>query len=262
MMAGNSACKLVFGGLSNPCFKDESICLVTATNAVTCQNFGLLKDIVNIYPYADVAGERYTKPGVSYACERDRGIEGSAILSVPMRDTHPGYPSVATLITQYGIGNPIESNQYARNSVRYSVDSHHVKNLLRDTEDRRMENFLSALKDLKERLYSREFDRVQYVLIPAGVGRRGQVDEVWLTYYLPTIFTVSESLCARGKTVCIVMSENAFKCLDGKFAGNPRGANLLRPLKELELSHDIVGGRVGEDTCGGDRGPSNFVNTA
>ena len=253
-MEGTTSCRLLFGCLSDPQFKKKSVCLVTAINAVSCKNYGLAKDVVSLYPYADVAGIRYTKPGVSYACQRDRGTTGTVILNDPPSEEHTDDPVVATLITQYGIGDSIETNLYARNSVQYSLDLHHVNNLREDTEDKRLTDFCSSMKELKEKLSKCEFDHIEYVLLPLGIGRRGKIDKMWLAYYLPCIFTFSHEL--EGKTVCFVANENVFSSLDVKFKGNVVMSNLLKPLKELQVMNNFFNcTENGEDTCGADRPP-------
>ena len=53
-------CKLVYSYLSDPALRQKHLCLVTATSAILCKNLGCNKDIVQNYPYAVVAGRRYT----------------------------------------------------------------------------------------------------------------------------------------------------------------------------------------------------------
>ena len=99
-MASKNNCKIIYGSLSDVAFRKKSICLVTATNAITCKNFGCTKDLINIYPYADVAGLRYTKPSASYSCVRDRGIAGTTVINTPSHQEEPDHPVIATMIPQ------------------------------------------------------------------------------------------------------------------------------------------------------------------
>lgn len=252
-MEGSSACKIIFGSLTSPVYKQRGICIVTATNAVACKNFGVMKDVVEAYPYADVAGMRYTKPGASYACQRDRSVTGTAILNTSTLDLYVDNPVVATLITQYGIGKSIENNPYARNSVQYSQDLHHVNGLREDTEERRLHHFHSALTNLKDKLNDQKFDHVQHVLFPLGIGRRGRIDAKWLAYYLPSIFAFNQEL--EGRTVYIVAGEKLFSSLEEKHKGDMVISNLLGPLRKLEIVNNFVkADEESRDTCGADRG--------
>lgn len=232
-----TTCKVVLGSISSLAFKRNSTCLVTATNSVTCKNFGLAKDLVSAYPYGDVAGLRYTKPGVSYACERDRGVAGTAILSRGEDEKDMEKPVICTLVSQYGIGDSIERNVYAQASVQYSSDVHHVNNLRKDTEDGRLDNFSAALRDMKDALSRSEYDFVKYVLLPAGIGRRGQIDKLWLSYYLPCISSMSGAL--KGKTVCIVIHQDVFSTLGSRYEGDEVMSNLVKSLTSMEVLRDF-----------------------
>ena len=237
-MASDSICKLIYGELSDTIFRKNSICLVTATNAITCKNFGHLKNLVSIYPYADIAGLRYTKPGCSYSCTRDRGVPGTTIINTPPQQQQADHPTIATIISQYGIGKPIETNDYAKRCVNYSRDEHHVRNLRNDTLDQRVLYFNSALNKLKQQLNFSEFNHIEYVMFPLGIARSGFIDEIWLTYYLPALISFSNEL--NGKTVCFVANEQIFSSLDNLFNRDDKLALLFMPLKQLEILHNFT----------------------
>ena len=252
-----NSCKLIYSYLSGPALRQKHLCLVTAINAVTCKNFGYMKDIASNYPYADVARRRYTKPGCSYSCVRDRGVVGSAFLNKPPHEEYSNLPLIATLITQYGIGKSIEANEYAKKAVQYSLDIHHVNNLRNDTEERRLSNFTKSLNQLKYLLSSGECDYIQYVIFPLGIGRSGRIDEIWLAYYLPGILAFSKEI--QGKTVCFAVNEEVFVNLDHKYK-NSTVANLLASLKELEILKDVNNPvEISKDVCGADRDPLDFL---
>ena len=252
-----NSCKLVYSYLSDPVLRQKHLCLVTAANAISCKNFGCNKDIVQNYPYADVAGRRYTKPGCSYSCVKDRGVVGSAILNLPPNEEYSNLPLIATLITQYGIGKSIETNEYAKKSVQYSLDIEHVNSLRNDTEEQRLCNFSISLAQLKELLNSSERDYIQYVIFPLGIGRSGNIDEVWLGYYLPSILAFSKEI--QGKTVCFAVNEEVFVNLDHKYKETKLG-NLLAPLKELEILKDVNNYvEISKDVCGANRSPLDFL---
>ena len=100
-----------------------------AINSVGCKNYGLTADLVEKYPYSDLAGRRYCDSDLKcIAREKDRSLEGLCIVrSAPL---YIKGPKIATLVTQYGLGKPYEENGLAQRIVKI-VD----KNLLHVTYD-------------------------------------------------------------------------------------------------------------------------------
>ena len=131
------------------------MCIVTSTNAITCNNYGIAKTIVSKFPYGYVVGIRYTEIGRSYACSRDRGIVG--LVMENLHSTSGDKPTILTMITQYGIGTTIEDNTFAQNAVMYAEDWKHVENLRKDTKQERILNFHQCLDELRNRLLSHFF---------------------------------------------------------------------------------------------------------
>ena len=50
-------------------------------------------------------------------------------------------------------------------------------------------------------------NHLKTIVIPAGIGRRGIVDDIWLTRYLPVIHKFSLDMEKLGKRVIITLSQ-------------------------------------------------------
>ena len=189
--------------------------MVINQNAVSCKNYGVSDDVSRKYSYADVAGARYSCPILEYlACERDRSLEGSTYVHSP-----PFYrqgPTIATLITQYGVGHSIEENTYAQKLLRTCPQESFTNRLRQDTTENRITYFNRSLFKLSVRMKSDEFDHVKTVVIPVGIGRRGKADEVWLTRYLPIISIFAEDIDKSGKECGLICNESYLKFLERK----------------------------------------------
>ena len=146
----------------------ERICIVTATNAVTCKSYGITRTLATKYPYGDVVGTRYTDIGRNYACSRDRGVVGSVLQS--RSSTRSDKPVIVTMITQYGIGGSIEDNAYAQKAAMYSKDGEHADSLRKDTHQDRVAAFTNCLDGLRNLLLSPEFTDVDFLVVPFGIG--------------------------------------------------------------------------------------------
>ena len=131
------------------------MCIVTSTNAITCNNYGIAKTIVSKFPYGYVVGIRYTEIGRSYACSRDRGIVG--LVMENLHSTSGDKPTILTMITQYGIGTTIEDNTFPQSAVMYAKDWKHAENLRKDTRQERILNFHQCLAELRNRLLSQNY---------------------------------------------------------------------------------------------------------
>lgn len=261
MASSTSSCKLVFGNLSENMFRKRNTCLVVATNCVTCRNYGVVADVIRAYPYAELAGFRYSRTGASYACPRDRGIEGSAIVKRPENITswecndEVDLPTIATLLTQYGIGAPIEENEYAQKSVAYSKDEDHADRLARDSKQMRFNHFFSSVKKLKEELSKSSYDYVKYVIFPAGIGQSGRVNTTWLNQYLPVLATFSDEMSKIGKICCVAIMKKNLSLLEERCVEDLYMKNLLAKFKSFEVldeTSSLINGResAGVDVCG------------
>ena len=185
MAVNRSTSVYYIGSLVDDVLDSERVCIVTSTNAITCKNYGLTKTVVSRYPYGDVAGMRYTEIGRNYACSRDRGLAGTVIEN--HHSTNVDKPTIVTMVTQYGIGTSIEDNSFAQQAVMYSKDEKHVESLRRDTKQERIINFNQCLDEMRTRLLSKQFQDIEFLVLPFGVGRPGKLDNVWIHYYYRAI---------------------------------------------------------------------------
>ena len=223
-------------------YRKKCICLVTYTNAITCKNFGHAKVLAEAYPYGNVAGVRYSNDR-GIAQTSDRGVEGTIIVEKPGPHLND-HPTIATLITQYGIGKPIELNKISETIVRYTKDMDHAKRLQCDTSFNRVKKFDDCLLHLRSELSKEENSALKIVLIPVGIGRGGQMDDEWIDYYLPMLYDFSRSVKSLGKKVFLIMSNYYRDKLE-------EGARALSAINKIPLLKKSDMPEIyGEDVCG------------
>ena len=192
---------------SDQVFNSEKNCIVLNQNSISYKNFGRCKDIIEKYPYGNVAGLRKPDETIKiYSRYEDCDQEGECIIKSP-----PYYvesPTIATLITQFGIGRPVEDNNITKNIIKNLQNQDLVNRLSRDSCERRRHLFGRAIFRLGFLLSSPTRDHIKNIIIPAGIARRGQVDDIWLTEYLPPIHKLSIDMEKLHKRVIILISQN------------------------------------------------------
>ena len=212
----SSACKVMYAFVTDDMFNNEKTCIVLNQNSLSYRNFGRCFDTVKKYPYGDVAGlrkpDKYLK---MYSQYEDRGEEGDCIVKHPPH-YFPG-PTIVTLISQYGIGRPIEDNNIAAKIVKNSRNTDLVSRLSNDSMERRCYLFNNAMFKLGVLMSSSSRDFIKNIVIPVGIGRSGNLDDIWLTKYLPVIHRFSLDMDKLGKRVIITLTENVKKVLDDEF---------------------------------------------
>ena len=196
------------GSLVDDVLDNERVCIVTATNAITCQNYGHTNTVICKYPYGNVPGMRYTEIGHNYACRRDRGFAGTIIEN--RHSTNVDKPTIVTMVTQYGIGTTIEDNSFAQKAVMYLKDEKHVESLRRDTKQERIINFNQCLDEMRTRLLSKQYHDIEFLVLPFGIGRPGKLDNVWIHYYYPAIEEFALFAKIRGKTVVFTIGQEYY----------------------------------------------------
>ena len=249
-----NTCSIINGSLSDRRFNKENICLVVGLNSVSCKNVGAVKDLVELYPYCNVAGIRFTKQGSrSIAQVRDRNPEGTAIINLP--PIYRSNPTVASLICQFGMSSPVECNSIAQQMIKTSYDGDLKYRLRRDTTVDRIFYFEKCLRHLEKKLEKSKYSHIDYVMFPLGIGRAGRVDTVWLKRYLPLIFSFSRECVAFGMRCVLVAKKNQLKQLENVAFKNSQAKIALQKLKLLNVI-DITPPnqeekeRVGVDVCG------------
>ena len=88
-------------------------------------------------------------------------------------------------MTQYGWGEAIECNEKARQAVTTSKDLHYVAGLKMDTASNRRQYFLNCLKKIV--ILAMGNNEVERIIVPEGMGCRGQRLEEWHSHYLPML---------------------------------------------------------------------------
>ena len=201
-------CKLMFTSITNSMFDKPDVCLVISQNSVSCRNFGCVEGIVEKYPYSDVAGLRQAKPIMpSYSIANHRDGEGYVHLKKPK--IYGDGPVVSTLITQYGIGRPVEDNNIAQKIIKSCPDAAITSHLKKDSMENRVNYFNKCMFNLAQLLRTLEYSYIKNIIIPVGIGRSAKVDDIWLTKYLPLIFVFCNDMKKYNKRVILTMSQSS-----------------------------------------------------
>ena len=238
--------KLAFGNISDDDFNRSEYCLTISQNSISLKNFGATEDIVRKYNYADVAGLRYSCPELQYFSRlEDRCREGSVHINSPPLYTDG--PVIATVISQYGIGRPIEENVIGKKLLKRCHDYSVVAHLEEDTIENRIKYFNKCLFQLSlQMVKSPEYEHVKKFILPVGIGRRG-VDDIWLTRYMPIISIFANDVGAYGKEVVLVVNKSYLRYLEKKYdqENNTAGESFgdlkgLNVLSKDELSLDMT----------------------
>ena len=239
LQASTTPLQVITGDICSPTFRHGFMCIVSYTNAIACKNFGLVKCIAETYPYGNVAGLRYSNDrGISQ--RSNRGVEGTAIVDMPA--DHHNLPTIATLITQYGIGKPFESNEISEKVAKYTKDADHATRLQSDTRLNRIKKFDDCLLNLRSDLGSAEYKDIKVILIPVGIGCGGVMNIDWVDYYLPLIDNFSRSVEAINKKVLLIIN-NSHK---EKLEESRRAANALDRIPVYKENMSAI---LGEDVC-------------
>ena len=230
---GDLSFKLINQHITSDKFVQDEVLLIHTISAVGCKNYGLTSDIVDKYKYAEVAGFRYTDPDIrSISCERDRGEEGSCIINKP-----PMYekgPTVATLVSQYGIGKPLEENKIANKVLKTCHQESFTNRLRRDTLDQRVRNFNKCLFSLANKLKSTEYKYISKIILPIGIGR-GMVDERWLMEYFPILLQFIDDMSFEGKQCYFAVRKSYLLAVENNVNKNCtyKSVNRFRMLKSV-----------------------------
>ena len=232
--------QFITGDICSHAFRHSFICIVTCTNAITCKNFGLAKYISDTYPYVNVASLRYSN-GRGIAQRSDRGVEGSIIIEGPA-DYQINLPSIATLITQYGIGKPFEVNEVSAKVARFTKDTDHACRLQLDTTLNRVKKFEDCLLNLRSDMGKEKFKDIKVILIPVGIACGGVMNIDWVDYYLPLIHNFARSVETIDKKVLLIINDSHKE----KLEESRRAANVL---DRIPVYTENVSSIFGRDVC-------------
>ena len=227
--------KLMYASITDEVFNNSKTCLLLNQNSIGYKNFGRCAAVVDKYSYADVAGLRQPCPHLKYCCSPSyRDGEGNVVIKSP--PLYRDGPVVATLITQYGIGQPFEENKIAKDSVERSPYISVRTRLKEDTEKNRITYFNRAVYNLKLHLEHDDFNVIKKVIFPIGIARSGNADSVWLTQYLPIIHAFSHDVSKLNKDVVILVNETYMNILSEEFDNrNDCVASSFHNLKKLDV---------------------------
>ena len=175
---------------------NQEVLLVHSINSVSCKNYRLTADLVEKYPYCDLADLRYCD--IDLKCivrESDRSHEGLCLIR-----TAPLYlkgPKIETLVTQYGLGKLYEENRLTQEIVRNCGQESLVYHLRQDTTDKRLIHFNKALESLSGILKNNVDPDINKVILPIGIGC-SLVDEQCMCRYFEIIKKFAREISYSG----------------------------------------------------------------
>lgn len=198
------ALKSVTGRLCDVEFASRTNFLVYAVNAIGCDEFGLVKDLHQVYRHESVYSRRKRLYSLSRAVVSSRDAPGNLIVQEPLETDNS--PSLIACVTQFGWGASIEDNVKAMQAVNTSKDWHYTQGLREDTKPNRRHHFKTCMKKLATLAMGHK--DVEKIIIPEGMGCRGKLDEEWREYYLPAIQALATRVEPFGiQTVLVCLPE-------------------------------------------------------
>ena len=193
--------------------KRSDTCLCVYENSIAIDSYGLTKEIYMAYPHGDVIKRRSPLYDLKRAITSHRDEPGTVKLESPTNANEPtcDLPSIATLITQFSYGRPVEYNDIAKSYIQRSKDRHLVAGLTNDTSENRFVYFKKCLLNLEVVALSPEQKyRISCYAFPLGIGNAYQADEFWLRNYLPLIKNFSEKM-VRNEIACVLVAPAHYK---------------------------------------------------
>ena len=221
-----------FGRVTDDIYNKCGVCIVVNHNCVSYTNFGMCKDIVEKYPYADLASRRRVDAKNKLVAKReDWSNLGSYHLTEPSLDESG--PHIATIVSQFFPGRDRYENNLTKQIINNSDDLELVNHLLKDTYENRKNAFSDALYLLSTALCSGNYCYVNKVIIPFGLGRRGRIDEEWLNDYLPVINSFAQDMMADNKDCILLGFEDYLEYLSNKYSSN-KNFQMLKMAKVIK----------------------------
>ena len=222
------------GYITDDKLNQDDVLLVHSTNAIGCKIYGISSDLVKKYPFCDIAGLRYPDMDLKYvAREQDRSEEGACYTHVPA--LYGKGPKIATLITQYGFGNPYEENKLSQKIVRSCEEESFTRHLRMDTIDNRLiHSNRSLFFFLATLMKQEEYTEVEKIILPIGIGR-GAVDEIWLNRYYSIITKFIHEINFYGKMCYFLAKKSYFKAINNYVTRNcsEKAISVIEELKSI-----------------------------
>ena len=188
--------KVIDANMSDEKLNQEEHLLTIAINSIGCKNYGMNNDIVHKYPYCDIVDQRYNDLDLKcIAKEQDRSREGCCIVSPP--PLYKKGPLIASIVSQYGLGNPFDQNKVSQKIVKNCTQESFGQHLRQDTTDNRTIYFNTALQKLANALLHSIYPDINKVIFPIGIGRRS-VDDTWSCMYYKLIKKFSRDIKPSG----------------------------------------------------------------
>ncbi len=200
--------KVVRGRATDRQYCRGDTCIVYQVNAISCEPYGIVKDLHECYPHEGVIASRRPLTFVARAIKEHRDVPGEIIIQPPSmeedygEDAREELPTLVAVVSQFGWGPAFEGTEAAVCKLEMSKDGHYVEGMKKDTEDCRLQYFKQCMKKLLNFVLG--CDTLKQVIIPAGLGRRGRPDNVWKLAYLPSIQALATRLSAVGKSVTLL----------------------------------------------------------
>ena len=193
--------QVIQGRLTDERFRDRRCYIVYAVNAISIDPYGIAKDLKEIYPYENTHDVRKRLYSLPRATVESRDEPGCILIHGPPAITD-NLPHLIACVTQYGYGEAIDSNERAQLAMTRSKDLHYANGLKMDTVENRRQSFQDCLKKIVG--LAMDDNNVERVIIPEGLGCRGQCQNEWHTVYVPMLETMADRLKPYGVETFLV----------------------------------------------------------
>jgi len=201
------ALTVITGKLTDSSLKRGDVCLIVPACCISIKSVGITDDVYTQFPYGDVVSCRQRLYSLNRCIIKHRPAPGTLSLRKPSNYPNSDSPTIITFFSQYSIGAPIEQNTIAQEYAQTSRDKPFVQGLQKDTEVNRFDYFLQCIDEVKCIAKRKENERLSLYTFPAGIGRSGRVDAVWLENYLPVIKELADELVKYKIGVTVIASE-------------------------------------------------------
>lgn len=192
------------GYLTDDVYCNKESCLVYGVNCISCDSYGISKDLAEKYTYASVYESRERLYDLKRCVPKDRPKPGTINIS---NSRGQNLPYIIAAATQYGIGEHLEKNEIAQDICKKSKDRAMVAGLRKDTSDNRLSYFKEAMSAVID--FIQKNPEISRVVLPRGIGRTcARRDEVWEISYLPVIEEMHRKLKPFSIDVILLSNED------------------------------------------------------
>ncbi len=198
------------GRVTSRIYHRRDTCIVYQVNAVSCNLYGIAKDLNACYPHEHAVSSRHRLSFVDRAIRWDRDVPGNILIQHPVRgaqetsedgEIESTLPTLIAMVTQFGY-KPFDNTKETNDRLNQSRDFHYVEGVKNDIYENRLIYFKECINKLVSYVTNSKF--IKQVVIPAGLGQSGRCDTKWNNVYLPIIHSAAIELNASGIQLTMV----------------------------------------------------------